>query len=238
MDSSIGRTKRSTYRWSSAARDLIAAHLNARGPKLRQLVTQLVEITGHPRPACLRFARRMGIQAKGRYRKWPKPDQERLLEILDKHSVSYAAQKMKCSKASIYALLRRLNLSPSSRRDCFSVRSLAGLLHIRKEEINSWIKKEWLKATTIQVGKVSRTMIKPKDFCLFCEEYRDRVVGNRLNVERMDFVYNYVYPPDHNRLLGVRQSKKERLAAEESPEDDGLLPAESAESDSNVCPAP
>jgi hypothetical protein len=53
-------------------------------------------------------------------------------------------------------------------------------------------------------------MIKPEDFCRFCEEYREKMVGNRLNIERLDFVYNYVYPPDHNRLLAVRQSKKDR----------------------------
>ena len=64
----------------------------------------------------------------------------------------------------------------------------------------------------IQLGKVSRTMIKPADFCRFCEEHRKQVVGNRLNIERLDFFYNYVYPPDHNRLLAVRQSKKERAA--------------------------
>lgn len=180
-------------------------------------MTQLVEITGHPRPACLRFARRMGVKTKSQYREWSTADQERLLEMLDKHTVTEAAQRIRRSKASIYALLRRLNLSSAFRRDCLSKRRLAELLHIHLNEVDSWIRLEWLKATTIQVGKVSRTMIKPLDFCRFCEEYREQVVGNRLNIERLDFVYSYVYPPDHNRLLEVRQSKKERALLEGEP---------------------
>src|SRR5579864_680491 len=199
MDNFTESNNRRTFRWPAAARDAVAANIHAKGSQLRQLISKLVEITGHPRPACLRFARRMGIKAKGRYRKWPKADQERLLELLDKHSVAGAAERMRCSKASVYALLRRLQLSPSDRRDRLSVRSLADLLHIRKEEIHDWIRKGWLKATTIEVGKVTRTMIKPEDFCRFCEDYRERIIGNRLNIERLDFVYNYVYPPDHNR---------------------------------------
>jgi hypothetical protein len=38
------------------------------------------------------------------------------------------------------------------------------------------------------------------------------VIGNRLNLERLDFVYKYVFPPDHNCLLSVREHKKERAA--------------------------
>ena len=209
-------SKRRTFRWPAAAREAVAANFNARGPQLRELVTKLVGITGYPRAACLRFARRMGLKAKGQYKKWPPADQERLLELLDKYSVAEAAEKMRRSKASIYALLRRLNLGSSFRQDCFSKRRLAELLHIHMAEVDSWIRHKWLNATVIQVGQVTRTMIKPEDFCRFCEQHRDKVVGNRLNIERLDFVYSYVYPPDHNRLLQVRQSKKERAAFEES----------------------
>src|SRR5579862_3993089 len=222
MENFSEANKRRTFRWPPGAREAVAANLNAHGPQLRELVTKLVELTGHPRSACLRFARRMGIKAKGQYKEWSKADQERLLEMLDKYSVAEAAKKMRRSKASIYALMRRLNLSPSFRQDCLSKRKLAELLHIHLSEVDSWIRHHWLKATTIQVGQVSRTMIMPKDFCRFCEEYREKVVGNRLNIERLDFVYNYVYPPDHNRLLAVRQSKKERAALDDAPVSEDL----------------
>jgi hypothetical protein len=42
------------------------------------------------------------------------------------------------------------------------------------------------------------------------------VIGNRLNVERLEFIYKYVFPPDHNYLLSVRASKKERAAFDQS----------------------
>ena len=229
MDDSIGRKKRSTFKWSSAARNLVAANVNARGLQLRQLITQLVETSGHPRTACRRFARRMGVKSQGRHRRWLEADQQRLLELLDKYSVAEAAQRMRCSPAAVYALLRRLKLSPSFRRDRFSVRSLADLLHTRKEEVDSWVQKGWLKASIVEVGRVRRTLIKPEDFCQFCKDYRETVVGNRLNVERLEFVYRYVFPPDHNQLLSVRQSKKERAAgidppASECMEDQSQLP--------------
>jgi hypothetical protein len=94
----------------------------------------------------------------------------------------------------------------------FSKRQLAAVLHVRFCTVDSWIQKGWLKARVIQIGQVKRTVIKPEDFAQFCLEYRDAVIGNRLNVERLEFVYKYVFPPDHNYLLSVRESKKERAA--------------------------
>jgi hypothetical protein len=47
-------------------------------------------------------------------------------------------------------------------------------------------------------------------------EYREVVIGNRLNLERLEFIYKYVFPPDHNYLLSVRESKKERAAFDQA----------------------
>jgi hypothetical protein len=212
--------QRRTFTWSSRAREIVATSLNSPEVKLRSLVTQLSEITGYPRSACLRFARRMGVKHRFRYRKWPQSDQQRLLEMLDKYSVAEAAHRMRCSKASIYALLRRLKLSLGARRDCFSVRRLAELLHIRKEEVDLWIRNGWLKAARVKGEKLARTVITPEDFCKFYEAHREKVIGNRLHVERLDFLYKCFYPPDHNRLLGVRQSKKEREALDAAEVDE------------------
>ena len=90
------------------------------------------------------------------------------------------------------------------------------MLHVRFCAVDSWIKKGWLKAKVIQIGQVNRTVIKPDDFVQFCLKYRDVVIGNRLNLERLEFVYKYVFPPDHNYLLSVRESKKEREAFDHS----------------------
>jgi len=49
-------------------------------------------------------------------------------------------------------------------------------------------------------------------------------VGRRLNIDRLNFVKDFVFPASHAELLPVRESKKERAAYEEqlrkSPEFD------------------
>src|SRR6266567_8171580 len=85
MDDSILNRKRRTFRWPAVARELVEANLKATGFQLRQLVTQLLEMTGYPRSACRRFIQRMGNTAKSLYKRWPASEQERLLELLDKH---------------------------------------------------------------------------------------------------------------------------------------------------------
>jgi hypothetical protein len=58
-------------------------------------------------------------------------------------------------------------------------------------------------------------MIDAKDFCDFCKQHRREIVGNRLNVDRLDFVRTFVFPPSHLELLPVRSAKKEQEAFEE-----------------------
>lgn len=104
------------------------------------------------------------------------------------------------------------------------------MLHIRKEQVDKWIKKGWLHATMVQGNKIKRTMIKPLDLDRFCREHREEIIGNRLHMERLNFLCEFLYPPDHNRLLGVRQSKKERdeikNSGKDQPEQDGEEPEE------------
>jgi hypothetical protein len=212
MDHSICKIKRRIFIWPETARDLASTNMTAEGPQRRQLVSRLSQMTGYPRSACRRFIQRMGNKSKSRQKKWPPGDREKLLELLDKYTVSDAAKQMRCSRRSIYGVLRRLKISASMRQDVFSKRRLAAVLHVRFCTVDSWIQRGWLKARVIQIGQVRRTVIKPDDFAQFCLEYREEVIGNRLNLERLEFVYKYVFPPDHNYLLSVRESKKERAA--------------------------
>ena len=216
MDHSVGKIKRRTFTWPETARELARSNMKSEGPQRQQLVSRLSQMTGHPRSACRRFIQRMGNNARSRYRKWPPTEQERLLELLDKNSVGDAARLLRRSCRSIYAVLRRLKIGASMRQDVFSKRRLAAVLHVRFCAVDSWIQKGWLKAKVIQIGQVKRTVIKPDDFVQFCLDYREVVIGNRLNLERLEFVYKYVFPPDHNYLLSVRASKKEREAFDHS----------------------
>jgi hypothetical protein len=212
MNDDSANKKRRTFRWSAEARALAINNLKATGHSLRQAISRLVEITGNPRSACRRFVRRMGNKATHRHKRWPVSEQQRLLEMLDQCRVSEAAQKMRCSPSAIYGMLRRLRVRAGIRQDSISKRGLAAALHVHIYEVDSWIKSGWLKATTVPVGNVSRTVIKPDDLFQFCQQYRERVIGNRLNLERVEFLYKYLFPPDHNYLLSVREHKKKREA--------------------------
>jgi len=159
----------------------------------------------------------MGNKAKNGYKRWPASEQERLLETLDKLKVREAAHKMRCSPSAIYGMLRRLHVTAILRQDCISKSRLAAVFHVHFYVVDSWIEKGMLNATVLQVGKVNRTTIRPHDLYQFCLQYREEVIGNRLNLERIEFIYKYLFPPDHNELFSVRKHKKERSIAAPLP---------------------
>ena len=99
-------------------------------------------------------------------------------------------------------------------KDGFTKYTLARALHVAVIQIEAWINRGWLKATEVQTGHVKRVMIASADFCNFCKEHANDVVGNRLTKERLDFVYLFAFPPNHAELLPVRETKKERNAYE------------------------
>lgn len=103
-------------------------------------------------------------------------------------------------------------------KDSFSKYTLAVALHVRPEKVEEWISRGWLKAREIETGRGKRIVIDAEEFCEFCRKHTRGVVGNRLNKERLDFVYHFAFPPSHAELLPVRDSKKERDAYEKQIE--------------------
>jgi hypothetical protein len=174
-------------------------------------------MTGYPRSACRRFIYRMGNRATFHYKEWSASEQERLLELLDDHSVASAARQLRRSRSALYGMLRRLEMPASMRQNWLSKRTLAQVLQVHVRRVDSWIQSNTLKATVIQIGKVNRTVIKSEDFVQFCEENSDLVIGNRLSSEKLEFLYTFVFRPNHNRLLSVRKHKKERTALADKP---------------------
>jgi hypothetical protein len=206
------RDSRREFRWSKAARELVHAKMNATGREVSLLVSQLAEESGHPRWACRRFVRSMGIQARRPYRLWSEQEQERLLKLIDLHPVNEIARLMRRSQSSIWHMLQRMGANAKMGKDNFTVYTLAEALHVRPEKIREWISRGWLKARQVETGKALRVIIEAEDFCEFCRKHTRDVVGNRLTEERLDFVYHFVFPPSHAGLLPVRESKKERNA--------------------------
>lgn len=100
-------------------------------------------------------------------------------------------------------------------QDWFTKRALADALHIRVEEVQKWIDRGWLKYRTVSAEGLKRELIEADDFCEFCKRHRREIVGNRLNVDRLDFVQTFVFPPSHAELLPVRNAKKEQTSYDE-----------------------
>jgi hypothetical protein len=203
------KSLRHQLRWPKAARDRVRANLNARGGELGALITSLVEETGHPRWACRRFAKSMGIRSMRSQKAWTVAEQQRLLKLLDLHPVNEIAKLLRRSRSSVWHMLYRLGANAKMGKDSFTKYSLASLLHVHIETIEQWIRRGWLKVRQLESG---RMIIEAADFCDFCKLHTRDVVGNRLRKERLEFVYHFAFPPSHSELLPVRQSKKERAA--------------------------
>ena len=86
--------KRRSFSWPNKARDLARANRNARGHERYQLIASLARMTGHPRNACLRFARRCGVIAKRPYRNWSSKEADLLLQLSRCNPLPTVARKL------------------------------------------------------------------------------------------------------------------------------------------------
>jgi hypothetical protein len=186
------------------------AHLSAKA-----LVTRIVSVSGNPRDACWRFARRVRVTLKSSSRPWTRPEQQKLLELIASHSLAEVTLLLRRSSGSIRTMLHRLGANARMGQDWFTKHALAEALHIRVDEVQKWIDRGWLKCRVVGYEGLRRQLIDADEFCEFCKRYRKEVVGNRLNIERLNFVQNFVFPPTHAQLLPVRSAKKEQEAYDE-----------------------
>ena len=230
------RTRR-TFRWPGAARELVRTHLAnqvAQRPSahdMKLLVTKLVEISGNPRKACWRFVRTAGLTSKRNYRQWTKTEQQKLLDLIASHTLPEVTLLLRRSTTSVRAMLHRLGASARMGEDWFTKHALAEALHVRSEEVQKWIDRGWLRSRVLPANGLKREVIDADEFCQFCKQHRSEIVGRRLNLERLSFVQNFVFPPSHIELLAVREAKREQAAydrqrgregAQLSDEDDAL----------------
>jgi hypothetical protein len=182
---------------------------------LKALVTRIAAVSGNPRGACWRFVRRSGVKSKRGYRAWTKPEQQKLLALIAAHSIEEVTILMRRSHTSVRSMLHRLGASARMGQDWFTKRALADALHIRAQEVQKWIDRGWLKCRTVEAEGLKKQLIDADAFCDFCKQHSREVVGNRLNVERLDFVQTFVFPPSHAELLPVRSAKKEQASYDE-----------------------
>ena len=182
---------------------------------MKVMITRIAAISGNPRGACWRFARRLGVGLKPGSRPWTRPEQQKLLELIASHSLAEVTLLLRRSTGSVRSMLHRLGANARMGQDWFTKHALAEALHIRAEEVQKWIDRGWLKCRLVGSDGLKRQLIDAGDFCEFCRQHRKEIVGNRLNVDRLNFVQTFVFPPSHAELLPVRSAKKEHRAYEE-----------------------
>lgn len=215
---------RRTFRWPKEARALVRILLHAQrtqregtasSSELGTLITKLAAVSGNPRDACWRFARQYGIVGKRTYQDWPPSAQQTLLNLIGVFPLQEVAIMMRRTPGSIRSMLYRLGAGAKMGQDWFTKGTLAQALHIRVEEVERWVKLGWLKPRVVHTGKLQREIIGADDFCDFCKRHSREVAGRRLNLARLNFVRDFVFPSSHAELLPVRESKKERAAYKE-----------------------
>ena len=213
-----GRRRR-VFCWPKEARQLARDFQDRMGKpqgcgeaERRMLVTKLVQISGNPRDACLRFVRQLGVTQRRNYREWTKAEQQRLLDLTASIPVEEAARIMRRPPGSVRSMLHRLEGGGRKGREWFTKCSLATVLHIRPDEVQRWIDRGWLKCRIVETVGLKRQIIDPDDFCEFFKQYGQQAAGRRLSYEGLWFVRNYVFPSSHAELLSLRESYKKRDA--------------------------
>lgn len=217
MRSGNGETTRRTFVWPLSANQLVTDYRRQpmsvgerRGSDKEQLISKLVEISGNPRDACLRFLRRLGVAEKRSYRGWTTREQQRLIELMEDVTVEEAARILRRPPASVRSMLHRLGFGARQNREWFTVSLLAQTLHISRDEVRKWVDRGWLPCRVVQAQSIKVRIIDADDFCSFVKEHGRRVVGNRLSHEGLSFVRDYVFPRPHADLLSVRGPYKKQ----------------------------
>ena len=211
MGYDTGKSSRRTFHWPSEAEQLVRAQGHqsyasaaGRAGRREQVISRLIQMSGNPRGACLRFMRRLGLAPQRSYREWTTGEQRHLIELIEEVPIREAAKILRRSPASIRSMLHRLGLGARQSREWFTVSLLAQALHIGRSEVQKWIDRGWLQCRAVEVQSVTRKIIDAEDFCLFVKNHGRAVIGNRLSYEGLAFVRDYVFPRPHADLLSVR----------------------------------
>lgn len=117
----------------------LSRHAAGNPIRLRDLISCLVRESGHPRDACLRFARQMGITQKRNYRVWSDEDRQQLLTLLKCNSVAVIAAKLNRSRSAVYSQIRQIGRSGAAGEDGNTKYLLARLLRTRPDTVQNWI---------------------------------------------------------------------------------------------------
>lgn len=210
MSTEDGTRKRRAFRWTEEAEKLVSSYRDGLKNGTSQkstasLISKLVLLSRNPRDACLRFVRQHGIGQQRRYRFWTKPEQQRLVDLLETSTVEEVAKALQRTQGSVRSMLQRLGESAHRGRDWFTIYNLAEALHVRADEVQKWVNNGWLKCRIVETTGITKRIIDSDDFCAFVKQHGPAVVGHRLSFEGLKFVQTFVFPPKHAHLLPLRK---------------------------------
>jgi len=224
-------------RWGSEAIALAQQARVLSGSKLAQLVRRLQRQSGRTQEECWRFVIKYGIKSEVDHRRWQQEELDEARELLTKYSVEEVAKRLnRSAKALRNALHRRQLRVREIRCDCFSLESLAQVLHVRRSEIASWIEHGWLQATITNQGNRARYRITPEALSALYKHHLQDLLKRRIpNHSLFEAYVQYCFSPKHTtgeQLLEVRRDKREReaLAALRN----GEVPSQESEDDDDT----
>jgi hypothetical protein len=210
MSSDSGKRRR-VFRWPREVRDLVRAYQRNGNTDFNDLVARVARLSGNPRDACLRLVRNCRPKSNQEYREWTESEQQQLLDLIACEPVAEVAKVMRRSQSSIRSMLHRLGASTQIGPDWFTPYALSEALHVRSEEIQKWMDRGWLKPSTVETGRLKKTIIRSDAFSEFCETYHSAVVGRRLSVDRLEFVRTFVFSRGSAESLPGPKTKVEAV---------------------------
>jgi hypothetical protein len=204
-------------KWGSDAIALAEQAKVLSGTKLAQLVRRLQRQTGRTQEECWRFVIKFGIKAEVDHRRWHQEELDEARELLTKYSVEDVAKRLNRSAKALRNALQRRQLSVREIRcDCFSLESLAQVLHVRRSEIVSWIERGWLQATITKQANRASYRITPEALSALYKHHLEDLLKRRIpNHSLFEAYIQYCFSPKHTtgeQLLDVRRDKREREA--------------------------
>ena len=222
--------------WSSEALAMAEQAKVLLGSKLEQLVVRLQRHTGRPKEACWRFVIQHGIKGRKDHRRWTESEFDILREELERRSVDEVAKLINRTPKAVRNMLRRNNITLDQiRSDQHSAHTVASALHVRKEEVVSWIEKKWLRASVIREGKRLRYVITAEALKDLLRHHRDDLIKRRVrNLALFEAYVDFYHVPKHaagKQTLDVRHDKKERAAFAEAKRREAAIDDEEEEED-------
>jgi hypothetical protein len=140
MDAAHQRRQRRVFQWPDEAKTLVRSYVESvqdgrKGRSAASLTNKILVLTGNPRDACIRFLDRHGARQKRTYQFWTKPEQQRVIDLMENCPIAEIARMIQRTPCAIRCMLRRLGESPKRWREWFTVYSLSEALHVSADEV-------------------------------------------------------------------------------------------------------